>query len=793
MELRPKTPQPMVLSRRTAIRLLVASSLLRDSDWTWAKAVQTDPFNRPVHGTYKDSSLALERRVKDLLRRMTVEEKARQLDMYAALSDWVQPIAEHDATFLKENGSRLRVSDSPAQAASGTPPKTGKDARFSAAASQKIWGDLGAGSIHGINADAELSNSIQSWMMENTRLGIPVLFIEEGLHGYFDGTIFPSPLNLAATWNRELALQTGAAIAAEARANGVAMILAPVLDVARDPRWGRIEEDFGEDPYLAGQLGRAYVRGAQGQSLNTDHTVVAEIKHFAGYGSPESGTNTSPVHAGERELRTVFLKSMEPSIREGHAMAVMAAYSEIDGLPVTANPHLLIDILRKEWGFEGFVLSDLGAIRHLYDRHFIAATPKDAVCRAINSGVDMQFYDFDHKTFQDAIRTGLADGTLSSIALDRAVSSVLRVKFLLGLFDRPLTPVLLDGKTRRSQSHLDLSLESARQSMTLLKNDNQLLPLRKTLKKIGVIGPNADVAHYGDYADETIGARVSMLAGIKALLPEAELVFDAGEDIRAAAAKIKGAEVVILGLGENQAVSGEGFDRSNLDLPGNQQALLEAIVATGIPTVLVLQNGRPLTIGWAVNHVPAILEAWYPGEFGGRAIAETLFGDNNPAGRLAITFPQNVGQLPDFYNYDPSKKRGYVDSSGEPLFPFGFGLSYTSFRYDRLSKVPARELASAVEVMVDVTNTGVLAGDEVVQLYFHEKITTVETPVRTLGAFSRVSLKPGETKTVSLHLSRQQLAVWNEASRWVVQPGSFTIWVGGSSQATLSFDFDLSN
>jgi beta-glucosidase len=793
-----KEIETMLVTRRAAVRLLAASAALPAVGWAIDGAAQagnvaTGSAERGQRGTYKDPSMPLEHRVADLLRRMTMEEKARQLDLYAGVTNWVQPLAEREATFLKENGSHLQPPALSLARPVDSAPKIGKDAVFRAADAERVWGSLGAGSIHGFDPSAEISNAIQTWMIENTRLGIPVLFIEEGLHGYFDGTVFPAPVNLAATWNRELARQTGAAIAAEARANGVAMILAPVLDIARDPRWGRVEEDFGEDPYLGGQLGLAYVKGAQGRSLNTDHTVVAEIKHFVGYGSPESGTNTSPVHAGEREVRTVLLKSMEPAIREGHAMAVMAAYHEMDGLPVVANPHLLIDILRKEWGFQGFVLGDLGAIRHLYDRHFIAATPKDAVCRAINSGVDMQFYDFEHKIFQDAIRSGIADGTLSRVALDRAVSDVLRVKFMLGLFDRSTVPVDLDSKVRRCKAHLDLSLASARQSMTLLKNDNHLLPLSKTLKRIAVVGPNANVAHYGDYADETKGARVSMLDGIKTLLRTAEIIFDAGADIQAMAQKIQHVDVVVVGLGENQKISGEGFDRSNLDLPGNQQALLEAVVATGLPTVLVLQNGRPLTIEWAVKHVPAILEAWYPGEFGGRAIAETLFGENNPSGRLTITFPQSVGQLPDFYNYDPSKKTQYIDSSGAPLFPFGFGLSYTTFRYDSLSvKAPALGSKADVLIAVNVTNTGALAGDEVVQLYFRENVTTVETPIRSLGGFARVSLAAGETKTISLRLSQQQLALWNEYRRWVIEPGSFTVWIGGSSQAALSAPFTLS-
>jgi beta-glucosidase len=692
---------------------------------------------------------------------MTLEEKVRQLDLYSG------------ATALVD-----RHTDSTHAA---------PDAVFLPEKAQILWKNLGVGGVHDLNATPEQLNAIQKWVIEHSRLGIPALFIEEALHGFDQGTVFPAPVNLAATWNRNLAEQTGAAIAAEARATGVDMILAPVLDLAREPRWGRVEEDFGEDPYLSGQLGLAYVRGAQGTQLNSDHTVVAEPKHLAGHGSPEGGTNTSPVHIGERELRSVMLKSFEPAFREGHAMGVMAAYHEIDGIPVTADPLLLKNILRQEWGFQGFVLSDLGAIRRLYDVHRVAATPKAASCLAIQSGVDMQFYDFDHDVFQEALIDCVREGSLSKTDLDRAVGSVLRVKFVLGLFDSPTIDPSLNTRVYRSHDHLAVSLESARESMTLLKNDGALLPLSKSLQCIAVIGPNADVARYGDYEEESNGLHISMLQGIRHLVPNAAVTFDSGKDITAAVATTKDAGVVILGLGEWQGISGEGFDRSNLDLPGNQQQLLEAVVATGKPVVLVLQNGRPLTIGWAKDHVPAILEAWYPGEFGGQAIAETLFGDNNPAGRLTVTFPHSVGQLPVFYNSHPSRGHQYVDDDGKPLFPFGFGLSYTTFRYDKLEvHAPAPGSHAHVQGSVNVTNTGEKEGDEVAQLYVRQDVSSVSTPSRSLKAFSRIHLKPGETKAVTFQVPQMQLALWNAHGKWVVEPGKYTFWVGGSSEASLA-------
>ena len=715
---------------------------------------------------YRQANAPIERRIDDLLRRMTLEEKVRQLDMYAGAKDIVD-----------------RHTDDTHAAA---------DAVFLPEKAHSELGNLGVGSIHDLNPTPEQANMIQKWVIAHNRLGIPALFIEEGLHGFDTGTVFPAPLNLAATWNPEIAQKTGAAIAAEARATGVDMILGPVLDLAREPRWGRVEEDFGEDPYLTGQMGLAYVRGAQGESLNTDHTVVAEPKHFAGHGSPEGGTNTSPVHIGERELRTVMLQSFEPAFREGHAMATMAAYHEIDGIPVTADPFLLKKVLRDEWGFQGFVLSDLGAIQRLYKVHHVAATPKDASCMAIRSGVDMQFYDFDHDVFQKALIDCVHEGSLSQVDLDRAVRSVLRVKFDLGLFDHPFVDPTLNARVHRSPEHLALSLESARESMTLLKNDGHLLPLSKSVQRIAVIGPNADVARYGDYEKEANGEHISLLDGIRTLLPQASVTFDAGKQISSAVAKANDADVVILGLGEWQGISGESFDRTNLDLPGNQEQLLEAVVATGKPVVLVLENGRPLTIGWAKQHVPAILEAWYPGEFGGKAIAETLFGENNPAGRLTITFPRNVGQLPMFYNADPSRMYKYVDDDGKPLFPFGFGLSYTTFRYEHLSiKPPAAGSGADVEATVDVTNTGDREGDEVAQLYVRQDVSSVETPARALKGFSRIHLKPGETKNVTFRIPQKQLAVWNAEGKWVVEPGNFTVWVGGASDASLKGQFLL--
>lgn len=721
---------------------------------------------------YKNLALSADARVADLLARMTLEEKVHQLDMYYGCEG-----------FLHTNDYSNRTH-------------ANTDAVFDAQMAAKNLGTNGVGSIHDLYPRPALYNHVQAWIIASSRLGIPALFIEEGLHGYMDRdeTVFPQSINLATTWNTNLARQTGAAIAAQARANGVAMILGPVLDVDRDPRWGRGEEDFGEDPYLTGQLGLAYVEGMQGESFNTDHTVIAEPKHFAGHGSPEGGINTSPVHVGEREVRSIMLKSFEPAVRTGKVMGIMAAYHDLDGVPCTANPWLLNQVLREEWGFQGFVLSDLGAIRRLYDTHHVASSSTNAAQLALNSGVDMQFYDFDHDVFQNAIMDGVKNGQVSPATLDQAVSRVLRIKFLLGLFDHPFVDENLDKTVRRCQTHADLAFESARQSMCLLKNDGQLLPLKKTLQRIAVIGPNANLTRLGDYSEGAQESSTgSMLEQIKQMVSgQTEVSFSDGKDIQEAVKTTRGADVVILGLGEWQKISGEGFDRSDLNLPGKQEALLEAVAGTGEPVVLVLQNGRPLSINWAAEHIPAILEAWYPGESGGRAIAETLFGDNNPAGRLSITFPRSVGDLPDFYNHFPSRNGSYVDGDSSPLFPFGYGLSYTTFKYDQLT-VDASSTGSGGDILISVrvTNTGHVAGDEVTQLYVHQKTASVATPIKALKGFSRIHIQPGESQTVQFQLAQADLAVWGANRQWKTEPGEFEITVGGSSQAGLSSKFTL--
>jgi len=710
---------------------------------------------------YRQPGLPVADRVRDLLSRMTVPEKARQLDMYAGTA------------FIDKKLDNTHVAP---------------DGRVQPAELEKLLGSLGAGSIHDLYPTPTVANEIQKWVIDHNRLGIPALFLEEGVHGYlgFRETVYPCSINLAATWDTALAQTTAGQIASEARANGVHMLLGPVLDVAREPRWGRIEEDFGEDAYLTGRLGASYVRGMQGDTLASDHTVISEPKHFAGHGSPEGGTNTSPVHAGEREVRSVFLRSFEPAIRESHARGVMAAYHEIDGVPCAGNPWLLTDVLRGEWGFGGFVLSDLGAIRELFDRHHIAATPGDAVRLAVRSGLDMQFYDFGHDVFQNALIEGIRDHKISMAELDRAAGHVLSVKFELGLFDHPFVDAGLNERVRRMPAHLATSLASARESVCLLKNAGGLLPLRKGAGKIAVIGTNAVNARLGDYtADQEVHAD-TLVDAIRQVDPSA--ISDSGEDISQAVTVAQSADIVVLGLGERGGISGEGSDRSDLSLPDHQEQLLEAVVKTGKPVVLVLTNGRPLALPWAAEHVPAIVEAFYPGEFGSRAIAEVLFGYVNPSGHLPISFPRSVGSIPDFYNHDPSRGQVYVDGNGEPIWPFGWGLSYSTFAF---SHAKATVQGHEVTVTVDVKNDSNREGDEVAQLYLRPETSSVEMPVRNLKGFSRIHLKAGETQTVTFHLGRSELEIWGSKRKWEVEPGRVRVWVGDSSRADLSTEFTL--
>lgn len=711
---------------------------------------------------YKDSTLSVEKRVEDLLSRMTVEEKIQQLDMY-----WGKEVANmggHEATSYSEE----KV--------------------------QAMLGTTSVGSIHDFYPlSAGIANKIQKYAIEKTRLGIPVMFIEEGLHGYsgYGSTTFPIPLQLSAAWDTSLVYKVGRVIATESRAHGVNMILGPVLCLPHDPRWGRVEETYGEDPYLDALNGIAMVKGLQGNSLSDNNAVISEPKHFAIHGIPEAGSNTSPVSIGEREARSTFLYVFERAVKEGGAMGIMAAYHDLDGIPCVDNKWLLTDILRKEWGFNGFVLSDLGAIRMSLQNHKVAADTSDALAQTFKAGMNMQFYDFDHPGFKRAILRALETKQLSEAELDNAVRDILKVKFLLGLFDNPYTDTTLVSKVFHTQESQDLALKVAQQSICLLKNDNGLLPVKDNVHRLAVVGSLAASTYLGGYSNTDMKG-ISILDGLKERAGDKlSISFEQGYTndsanqtvLRNKAVNVvKGSDLAVVVLGEDTKIVGEGKDRANIDLEENQMNLIKALKQTGKPIVVVLFNGRPLTINWVAKEIPAIVESWFSGEKGGLAIADVLLGKVNPSGKLPITFPRSMGQVPFYYNQKPTSHHNYVDEASTPLFAFGHGLSYTTFEYSGMKVSPATIKAdSSATVTVHIKNTGNVEGAEVVQLYIRDEISSVTTPVLSLRGFSRIILKPGESGTVTLKIGPQELALWNREMKRVVESGEFTIKIGSSS------------
>jgi beta-glucosidase len=712
---------------------------------------------------YQDSNLSVDKRVADLLSRMTDEEKILQLDMYRG--------NEFSNKLLHETSE------------------------YSEEITAKTLGNMSIGSIHDYYPlSSDYTNQIQKYAIEKTRLGIPILFIEEGLHGYegFGSTSFPIPLQLAAAWDTALVYKIGRIIATETRAHGVNMILGPVLCLPRDPRWGRVEETYGEDPYLAALNGVAMVKGLQGKNLSDPDAVISEPKHFAVHGIPEAGSNTSPVSIGEREARSTFLYVFEKAIREGGAMGVMAAYHEMDGIPCAVNKWLLTDILRKEWGFQGFVLSDLGAIRMTLNEHKVAKDTSDALAQTFKAGMNMQFYDFTHNAFQRGMMEALKNNSLSKEDLNKAVADVLKVKFLLGLFENPYIDPTLKAKVFHTTQSQELALKAAQQSICLLKNEKQLLPLNKNINKLAVIGPLATSTYLGGYSNKD-GKGISILEGLKQRAGNGlNVSFEKGyvtdscqfqpELMQKSIDLVKNSDVAIVVLGEDPKVVGEGKDRANIDLDECQMNLIKAVYETGKPVVVVLFNGRPLTISWIAKNIPAIVETWFSGEKGGLAIADILLGNVNPSGKLPMTFPRSMGQVPYYYNHKPTSRHKYVDEEKTPLFPFGHGLSYTTFEYSDIqvspSKIPVNGTST---VSVKIRNTGKVEGAEVVQLYVRDEVGSVTTPVIALKGFNRINLKPGESGIVSFKIGSEHLSLWNREMKQVVEPGEYKIMVGSSS------------
>ncbi len=645
--------------------------------------------------------------------------------------------------------------------------------------------------------------TIQRWFVEQTRLGIPVDFTNEGIRGicHTKATYFPAQCGQGATWDKELISLIGEAEAKEAKALGYTNIYSPILDLAQDPRWGRCVETYGEDPYLVGQLGKRMVLALQKEGL------VSTPKHFAVYSIPVGGrdgaTRTDP-HVAPRELRTLYLEPFRVAFSEAGALGTMSSYNDYDGVPITGSHLFLTDILRKEWGFRGYVVSDSDAVEFIYNKHHVTESYEDAVAQAVNAGLNVRTTFNDPSNFILPLRQAIQDGKVSLETVDERVADILRVKFFLGLFDNPFTG---DEKgvnqLVHNPEHQALSLRAAHESLVLLKNENNLLPLSKSLRKVAVIGPNADerqllISRYGP-ADP---AFITVLQGVKDALPQADVRYEKGCDIidphfpdselmdyplegeeekllTAAVAAAREAEVAILVLGGNELTVREDRSRTSLNLPGRQELLLKAVYETGTPVVLVLLDGRASTINYAQRNIPAILHGWFPGEFCGKAIADVLFGDYNPGGRLAVTFPKTVGQIPFAFPFKPGSDEKATIGVWGALYPFGYGLSYTTFAYKDLDiKVNGPE----VTVRCTVTNTGDRTGDEVVQLYLTDDVSSVTTYTKVLRGFERITLAPGESRSLTFTLGPQEMGLWDKDMRFTVEPGSFTVGVGASSQ-----------
>lgn len=746
--------------------------------------------------TYKDPNASIDERVEDLLGRMTLEEKIAQMNMNG-MGEYRQ--LPHGAG----------VVESP---------------------------------FISVQEIARISSETKRYARENTRLGIPPIQIGECLHGQLamGATIFPQAIAQGSTWNPALVERMASVIALEASASGVDQALSPLFDLAREPRYGRTEECYGEDPYLVARMGVAFVEGMQGKAEYTrvhgiaPGKLMCTAKHFAGYSVPAGGINLAPSSLGEREMRTLHLYPFEKVVKEANVCAVMPSYNEVDGMPAHSNRWLLTDVLRGEWGFGGYVFTDYGGLSQLHNFHHVAADASEAAVMGINAGVDLEAARPDaYARLSDLVKAG----KVKEEQIDAAVRRILRAKFMAGLFDKPYPdPERLSEVVHRPE-HVALALEVAQESAVLLKNDSALLPLDASkLKSIAVIGPNADQVQYGDYTytrDNRSG--VTILQGLRDRLGSRVQINYAkgcnitGSDRSGIAAAVEAASksdvaVVVLGetsvilsglgwgvgLGENEPrdpfVSGEGYDLTSLDPPGVQRELLQAVCATGKPVVLVMVHGRPWSIDWEKDHVPAILEAWYPGEQGGNAIAGILLGDVNPSGRLNCSVPRSVGHLPVTYDYKPSARginrepgtpekpgRDYVFSSPAPLFAFGHGLSYTTFEYSDL-KIDNNESAKTVKVSVNVRNTGSRDGKEVVQLYVNDRVSSVTTPQKMLKGFDKIELKTGEQKTVTFDLPYDELALWNASMQRVVEPGEFAVMIGRSAEdIALSGSFVVSD
>lgn len=649
-------------------------------------------------------------------------------------------------------------------------------------------------------------HTIQRWFVEKTRLGIPVDFTNEGIRGlcHDRATYFPAQCGQGATWNKKLIARIGEVEAKEAVALGYTNIYSPILDIAQDPRWGRCVETYGEDPYLVGELGKQMITSLQ------KYNLVATPKHFAVYSIPIGGrdgkTRTDP-HVAPREMRTLYIEPFRMAFQEAGALGVMSSYNDYDGEPITGSYHFLTEILRQEWGFKGYVVSDSEAVEFISNKHKVADTYEDGIAQAVNAGLNIRTHFTPPADFILPLRKAVDNGKISQETLDKRVAEILRIKFRLGLFDNPYRG---NGKQAEqivhSKEHQAVSLEVARQSLVLLKNETNLLPLSKSIRSIAVIGPNANeqtqlICRYGP-ANAPIK---TVYQGIKELLPHTEVIYKKGCDIidphfpeseildfpktaeevqlmEEAIRAAKQAEVVVMVLGGNELTVREDRSRTSLNLPGRQEELLKAVCATGKPIILVMLDGRASSINYAAAHIPAILHAWFPGEFCGQAVAEALFGDYNPGGRLAVTFPKSVGQIPFAFPFKPGSDESSSTSVYGALYPFGHGLSYTTFTYSDLHISPSHQgVQGDIHVSCKIKNTGKIKGDEVVQLYLRDEISSVTTYTKVLRGFERISLKAGEEQTVHFRLRPQDLGLWDKNMNFRVELGSFKVMLGASS------------
>lgn len=863
---------------------------------------------------YQNPNLSIEERLDDLLSRMTMEEKLRQIDQYS-----MHEFLPDQKVFFPES--------------------------IDEQAMEKAMGDIPFGSVQSRYVGPQITNALQKYAVEKTRLGIPLLFSEEALHGFTDpnSTCFPQQIGLAATFDPEWGYKMGRAIATETRSYGVAETFSPVMDLARDPRYGRTEETYGEDTHLSAEFARETVKGLQGNSLAAPDTVAAEPKHYVGYGNPIGGLNCAPSTMGRHDVLAYCMPVFEAAFADGHATNTMCSYNAIDGTPVAMDHEILTDILRGEFGMPGFVRSDMTAVAMLHTAHAVAATKKDAIQLGVSAGVDLQLYDFSHEEWQDGIKELIEEGRLSEEALDQACRRVLRVKFMCGLFENPYVDESLNAKVVNCKAHQDLARQIAEEGAVLLKNEGNLLPLDKHAhKKIAVVGPQANVAVLGDYSNGAPKEHtVSLYQGISKLLSEAgsdtELVYEKGcnilgdeikpmnhwwmrsedgehgftaryyngpaiegepvvtrmdqqinfnwiytkphpdvdtkqfcvlwtgtlvppesfegniglssldsmrlyidgkllvdgwgegksanqmvpftfeagkkydvrieyrndmrgvrvifgynkgnEDFTKALAAAKDADVVIAALGDSAETSGENFDRTDLNLPGNQLAFLKELYAVNPNVVLVMQSGRPASITWEQDHIPAIVDGFFPGEKGGDALARVLFGDVNPSGRLPYSFPRTVGQIPCHYGRFPAGGRRYVEMDWNPLYPFGYGLSYTTFQYSKM-KLSAHEIPAdgSVDVTFTVTNTGDRFGKEAAQVYIHDSFSSTVKPIKELAGFKKVALAPGESKEITITIGYKQLRTLTSKFEWVVEPGEFEVYLGNNAENVLDQD-----